>query len=69
MALLRRDLDERVYPGLDLVTVPLTQQQADALGAFTFNVGPGSKRRGVGFAGSKLLETLNRGEYDKVPRK
>lgn len=44
-----------------LVTVPLTQNQFDALVSFTFNVGEGALTK------STLLKKLNAGNYDAVP--
>ena len=44
-----------------LVTVPLTQNQFDALVSFTFNVGEGA------LAKSTLLKKLNAGDYDAGP--
>jgi len=44
-----------------LVAVPLTQSQFDALVSFTFNVGCGALSR------STLLELLNRADYNSVP--
>lgn len=41
----------------DLVTVPLTQDQFDALVSFVFNIGIGA------FASSTLLRLLNQGKY------
>ncbi|MGD9724898.1 MAG: lysozyme [Nitrospiraceae bacterium] len=46
----------------DLVTVPLTQGQYDALTSLVFNAGPGTLKR------SELLTALNRGEYDRAGR-
>lgn len=43
------------------VTVPLKQNQFDALVSFCYNVGPGA------FSKSTLVKKLNRGEYDAVP--
>src|SRR5437660_10101604 len=43
------------------VTVPLTQNQFDALVSFVFNIGSEA------FKGSTLLKLLNRGEYEVVP--
>ena len=45
----------------ELVTVPLTQNQFDALVSFVFNVGRGN------FENSDLLARLNQGEYEAVP--
>ena len=42
------------------VTVPLTQNQFDALASFTFNVGGGA------FRGSTLLKRINAGDHDAV---
>ena len=59
--LLDQDLDpaEGVVNGA--VTVPLNQNQFDALVSFTFNVGSGA------FQGSTLLKVLNQGQYEQVP--
>ena len=43
------------------VTVPLNQDQFDALVSFTFNVGVGA------FQSSTLLKLLNQQQYDDVP--
>ena len=43
------------------VTVPLNQNQFDALVSFVYNVGPGA------FEKSTLLKVLNQGKYDSVP--
>jgi lysozyme len=43
------------------VTVPLMQNQFDALVSFAFNVGGGA------FQGSTLLQLLNQGDYNAVP--
>ena len=43
------------------VTVPLNQNQFDALVSFVYNVGPGA------FEKSTLLKLLNQGKYDSVP--
>jgi lysozyme len=45
-----------------LVSVPLSQNQFDALVSLVFNIGGGA------FAGSKLLRVLNAGRYTEVPR-
>jgi len=44
-----------------LVTVPLNQNQADALVSFAFNVGIGALEK------STLLKKLNDGDYNAVP--
>lgn len=55
----------------NLVRVPLTQGQFDALVSFAFNCGLGTpkghKLGPSGLAGSTLLKRVNAGEYDKVP--
>lgn len=45
----------------DKVSVPLTQNQNDALVSFAYNVGNGA------FRNSTLLRLLNQGKYDAVP--
>lgn len=45
----------------EAVSVPLSQNQFDALVSFTFNVGAGRLRR------SALLRALNKGRYGDVP--
>lgn len=59
-SLLIRDLAEYEQAVNEMVIVPLTQNQFDALVSFTFNVGTGA------FSRSTLLKVLNRGEYEKV---
>jgi len=58
-------LRERLLPYLravdELVTVPLTDNQRDALVSFTYNVGIGALKR------STLIKRLNAGDYDAVP--
>jgi lysozyme len=51
---------ERCVDGV--VRVPLTPRQRLALTSFAFNVGCG------GLGGSRLLNELNRGHYDRVPQ-
>lgn len=55
--LLRADLAEAEQAIADLVTVPLTQGQYDALASFVFNVGVSA------FRNSTLLRKLNAGDY------
>lgn len=58
---LRQDLRE-VHTTIDrYVSVPLTQNQYDALASFVFNLGAGN------FLKSTLLKKLNSGRYDEVP--
>lgn len=59
--LLRIDAQDAATAVRDGVTVPLNQQQFDALVSFTFNVGAAA------FSGSTLRKRLNNGEYDAVP--
>ena len=59
--LLDQDLDGTERTVNEAVTVPLNQNQFDALVSFTFNVGDGA------FRGSTLLRLLNQGQYAQVP--
>ena len=59
--LLDQDLDGTERTVNEAVTVPLNQNQFDALVSFAFNVGDGA------FRGSTLLRLLNQGQYDQVP--
>ena len=61
LALLRADVNRVVLPGLNSVSVDLTQNQVDALSSFIFNVGPGA------FGRSTLLQELNAGNFNAVP--
>lgn len=56
-AWLQEDVQGAVQAVNDLVTVPLTQQQFDALVDFTFNLGTGALQH------STLLRLLNSGNY------
>jgi GH24 family phage-related lysozyme (muramidase) len=57
--LFRQDVERVVNPGLDKITIDLTQNQVDALGSFIFNVGTG------GFLKS-LLPHINAGENEET---
>lgn len=59
--LLEQDLAWAVRAVRELVRVPLTPGQFDALVSFTFNIGP------VKFRQSTLLRRLNAGDYGAVP--
>lgn len=59
--LLRKDAATRSKAVDDLVNVPLTQTQFDALVSFVFNVGADA------FRNSTLLRKLNAGDYASVP--
>ena len=56
-ALLLRDMQTAIAAVNELVKVPLTQGQFDALVDFCFNAGQGSLR------GSTLLKMVNRGDF------
>jgi GH24 family phage-related lysozyme (muramidase) len=58
--LLREDAAQAVKAVTDLVSVPLNQNQFNALASFVFNVGRGN------FARSTLLKKLNNGQYNDV---
>jgi GH24 family phage-related lysozyme (muramidase) len=57
--LFTRDVERIVSPVLDRITVPLTQNQVDAIGSFVFNVGPGNFTRSI-------LPNLNLGNHQGV---
>jgi lysozyme len=59
--LLDQDLDGAEKAVNEAVTVPLNQNQFDALVSFVFNVGTGA------FRGSTLLKLLNQAQYNQVP--
>jgi lysozyme len=61
LELLMNDAGKAARSVRRLITVPLTQQQFDALVSFTFNCGEGS------LAASTLRKRLNRREYAAVP--
>jgi len=58
---LEEDLEEFEGYVDSYVKVPLTQNQFDALVAWTFNLGPGNLSK------STMLKKLNAGDYDAVP--
>ena len=61
LELFRNDVTTYEQTVRELVQVPLTQNQFDALVSLTYNIGPG------GFADSHVLENLNAGNYDAIP--
>lgn len=61
LKLLNQDLEPIRQAVDELVTVPLTQNQLEALTSFAFNVGLETFRR------STLLKVLNEGKYEQVP--
>lgn len=61
LQLLAHDMEVAENAINQLVTVPLSQNQFDALASFIFNVGTGA------FQKSTLLRLLNQGQYEAVP--
>jgi len=59
--LLRQDVQEAEKAVLRLITVPLTENQFDALVSFTFNLGAGALQR------STLRWKINREEHKAAP--
>ena len=59
--LLEADLEEFEHYVLQLVDPELTQNQFDAIVAWTFNLGPGTLKE------STLLKRLNERDFDDVP--
>jgi len=59
--LLEADLEEFEHYVLQLVDPELTQNQFDAIVAWTFNLGPGNLKE------STLLKRLNERDFDDVP--
>lgn len=57
--LFAKDVERIVSPVLDRIKVQLTQNQVDAIGSFTFNVGPGNFTRSI-------LPNLNLGNHRGV---
>lgn len=57
------EVDIEIYENYvnDYVTVPLTQNQFDALVSWVYNLGPTNFRK------STMLKVLNAGQYDEVP--
>lgn len=60
--LLIADVADAVFVVDGMVTVPLTQNQFDALVSFVYNIG------GDQFEKSTLLRLLNQGKYEEVPK-
>lgn len=60
--LLLEDVADAVFVVDGMVTVPLTQNQFDALVSFVYNIG------GDQFERSTLLRLLNEGKYEEVPK-
>lgn len=60
--LLRRDSEEAQQAVRSMVTVPLSDNQFDALTSLVFNIGSGN------FSRSQVLTALNRGDYNGAAR-
>lgn len=58
--LLRADLERREHRMNQLVTVPLSQEQWDALCSWTFNLGVGSLEK------STMLARINEGRFEEA---
>ena len=58
--LLRQDVQKFESAVSEMVTVPITQGQFDALVSFCYNLGPGALRK------STMLKMLNDGNYDSA---
>ena len=61
-AVLRKDVAEAEDAINDLVTIPLKQNEFDALTLFVYNVGRGALK------GSTTLKVINTGDRDRVPK-
>jgi len=61
--LMLQDLAPMITDANQLVHVPLTQYQFDAIVSFRFNIGPGNFQKRTGFRGSNFLRELNKGNY------
>lgn len=59
--LLQQDVQDAEFVVDGMITVPLNQNQFDALVSFAYNIG------GDQFAKSTLVRLLNDGEYNEVP--
>jgi len=60
--ILKEEIEEEYEPYVnDLVTVPLHQNQFDALVAWVFNLGP------TNFKNSTMIHVLNQADYEGVP--
>ena len=63
--LLKKDLKKEFEPKIrELLKVPLTQYEYDAICSFAFNIGIGNRKKKTGFASSEFLRELNNGHYN-----